>query len=208
MTKSITKTLYLYLFILVLTPFFWQLLINSQFVIHYWLSVPDLILTQFKALFSAANLKTIEDMRWATDSLFIQSLNKIFFNKLTLVFNYLFSYFYSFKPLLYFQSGDGSLLTPPHTEPFPILLLPLSLLGIYQTILSHQKKLLFFFLLSGLPALLTSNFFFPFLLPIALFYLYFAVRSLKTFNPSVRFWVLLVIIFYSVFLLAQNYLIV
>lgn len=196
------KTFLVFFIFLLLSPLTWQLVINRSQVIDYWRQTPHYIQVHFTQFYPGVNQQNIDAMRWSSSTLGeSRHLFTLFFNKYSYFFNHLFDYFYGYKPLLYFNRGDGSTLTSSRVEPVAILLLPLSLYGFYFS-LNRPKRLLAFFL-AAIPSFLTNNYFFPFILPIFLFYLYFAALALVKLSLRLQKAYLLVFLIYSVFLFSR-----
>lgn len=195
-----TKNLILLLFFT--SPlFFWQIQNKTYLNVSNQIqNIPAFINAKTKSLLSPQTVENIKEYRRDLKN----PLSRIFYNKATAIFPQAFHYLNILKPRVYFQSGTGSADFPSKTEPLPIFLLPLALLGFFYHIKKQKYRPLFLFTLSPFLAFITGQYNFIFLLPVIYAYLYFSAYGIKT-NPHSRKIIALYLL-YSLFLSLSNFL--
>jgi hypothetical protein len=180
------------LFIFFISPLFWQQLAGSpqKFLTEY--SHTSFYFQQkISTIFN--NTQYIDEFRWndaTKDNRPV--IGKLFYNKAKIAFDQIIVYLNLLNPSLYFQVGKVEILS--------CLLFPISFAGIFRLIKNKQNKLLLIGLLSCIFAFLTGQQNIYFLLPTAIFYLYFSAYELSFWKKKSLFWSLGLLFIYSSFL--------
>ena len=116
--------------LLFLTPLFWLFLFNIENVAQEWTKAPIYFEQKYNTLFSEDRLRPLLELRWEAGKA-NSFLSLVFFNKGLVFFDEGFSYLTFLSPRLYFQSGDGTQISPPGVEPIAVLLFPFWLFGFF-----------------------------------------------------------------------------
>jgi hypothetical protein len=195
------------LLLLVLTPFFWQLLKNSNSLIIEWSQAPVYFNSKIQNIFSQNALNYIEEYRWEnakyTGS---DKISRIYYNKSLILADQAFDFLSFSSPRIYFQAGDGSNFSPNNVEPIPIILFPFFIIGIICHLRGKNFRALLFLLALSLPAFATGQKNFAYLFPFAIAIIYTSSVGIEysLAAKSSKSIFMLIYIIYSIFLLTHG----
>ena len=190
----------IFILLIIISPFFWWQLLNSQNqILSDYSKTPILIKNKISSIFN--NNQYSEEFRWDNTTKNSPTvIGKKVYYKYHSLLNEGVKYINNLNPRFYFQSGSGQPDSPPQVEPIAILLLPISFLGIFKLIKKFKFKFLFIALISCFFAFITGQISFYFLFPTALFYLYTAAYEIFSWNLKYQKIFLSLLIIYSLFL--------
>lgn len=190
----------LFSIILILTPFFWWNLLHPANIPSELLKLPQYLSNQKSSLFSEEKISIIEDARWYSLD---QNIGRIFFNKLYVIPTEIFYGFQAISPHNFFSSAGTYHSTPDGIPALPFLLLPFSVLGIYQLIKNKKYLPIILFLLTALIPLFTGQPTLYYLIPTYLLYIYFSFIQLKLLNSRQLLNFLLLDLVYNLYLVGR-----
>lgn len=201
------KTKNIYLILLLISPFFWwQFLVNQNKIIFEYKKIPSYINKKVTSIFT--NTKYIDEFRWNDVTKDNRPFwGRFFYNKSQLLVSESIIYLNNLNPRFYFQSGTGQLDSPPKIEPIAILLLPVTIVGLYRLIIKYKLKYLLIGLLSVLLGYISGQYNLYFLFPTALFYLYCSAYEISFWKPKNKKIFLLIFSIYSLYLFLRVFLI-
>jgi hypothetical protein len=190
----------IFLILIIISPFFWwQFFVKPNLFLKVYSQTPQFIKTKITSIFNNTNY--IAEFRWNDATKDNRPLAaRFFYNKSELLVNEIFVYINNVNPRFYFQSGDGQTDSPPHIEPIAILLLPVSIMGIFRLIKNKKTKVLLIGLISCFIAYITGQPNFYFLFPTALFYLYLSAYEISFWKKKSQLIFFTILIIYSLFL--------
>lgn len=147
----------------------------------------------------------VEELRWRTGLAYDnQQVGRIHFNKFLVYSDEIFSFLSNFSPRIYFQAGDGTGLSPPGTEPLPMLLFPFWLYGFYLIIKEKNYKVFLLGLMAGTIAYLFGRRSIVYLSPVLILYLYLATLGIsKIKNRKYQTAIVKIVSLYSLFLILR-----
>lgn len=194
-----------FIFILVVSPALVWIFFHPMGVIKEWLRLPTYLKNNLNSLIGNDKLMKVDEERWnAFGPKKEEIISKIYYNKGTVLADDFFTMLTYLSPRLYFQSGDGSSLSPPRAEPIAIPLFLFWVIGIAALIKKGKSKVLLSILLLGLFAYFFGQRNMAYLLPILIIYIIIAhegIESIK--NKNTRKVVYLVLTLYGLFLLGR-----
>jgi hypothetical protein len=188
------------LFLFLISPLFWFHLISSpQKIINEYSQTPNYIKQKISTIFS--NTQYIDEFRWNDATKDNRPfIGKFFYNKARIAFDQIIVYLNYLNPSLYFQIGQIEIIS--------FLLFPISFAGIFRLLKNKRNKLLFIWLSSCFLVFLTGQQNIYFLLPIAIFYLYFSAYELSFWKKKTLFLFLGVFFIYNLFLFLRSNIII
>ena len=193
-----------YLIIILLSPlFWWTIILNFPRFITEISKDPFYISTQSRFIFSETNLKKVDDLRWYDQTHSLNPFSQLFFNKITLIINETFEGVGNFGPKTFFFSGDSAGGSPKAVEPIPLILLPVSFLGILR-LLKHKSKILLILPVLALIPLLTGQSTLFYLFPVGFFYIHAGIYELSFWKDKHSRLFLLLFILYSLYLISRS----
>ena len=200
--KAFTSRERIFLGFLILAPEFWWIIFKLPEVFRDLLKLPFYLNQKIFTVFTEERLVAVGLMRWANidDSGWLQIFSKVIYNRLDLIIDEFFNFLSYISPRIYFQAGDGSIFTPPGIEPLPILLFPLFLFGLINSIKKNKTKPFLFLFIFTLVAYSTGIKNFSFLLPIALIFIWFSSQGFLALNKKHKSLFIGLLIVYSIFL--------
>lgn len=193
------KTVKILLILIILSPFFWWQLINpnNELVNNYSLA-PSFIKNKITSIFT--NTQYIDEFRWNDMIQDHPIVGKFFYNKSNFFFKEIIIYLNNLNPRFYFQSGSGLTDSPPKIEPIAIILLPISILGIFKLLKKTPFIILATLCLSCALGYFTGHPSIYFLFPTAFFYLYTSAYEISFWKTKNQLIYLSFFLLYSVFL--------
>lgn len=187
--------------IVFLSPEFWWLVFKLPSILSEWISIPNYFFSRLQNIFTEERLVNIGIMRWANlDSGILKILSKFMYNRAMILVDEFFGYLSYFSPRFYFQSGDGSKFSPPGIEPIPLILFPLFVLGIVESVRKKSLKIFLLLILFALIPFILGTRSFAFLWPMAALYIYISSVGVSTLKESYRKTLLIILFTYGVFL--------
>lgn len=204
MLKLLKKN-WFYVGLVLMTPWFWWMVFHAGAVAKEFLKIPTYTSQRVSGVYTESNLKFVEDLRWVNLHVYQQPFRaRFFYNKLTVMVNELLKVMDYISPRLYFQSGDGSNLSPPGVEPIPVIFFPFWLIGIFTLVKKKTFKPLLLSLLFAFIAFVIGRRTLSFLLPNLFLYVYIAGSGMKAVisKKKMKIWLSLFLI-YSLYLLGR-----
>ncbi len=190
----------IFIFILILTPFFWWNLVHSKNLASELLKFPQYLSNQKSSLFSVDKISTIEDARWYSLD---QKIGRLFFNKYYVIPNEIFYAFQAISPHNFFSSAGTYHSTPDGIPAIPFIFLPFSIMGIYQLIKSKKYLPIYIFFSTILIPLLTGQPTLYYLIPTYLLYLYFSYSQIKLLKTKALINILLLALAYNLYIIGR-----
>lgn len=171
---------YRLIFLIIITPVFWWVLLNFVDVISEFVKTPLYIQRKFGGIYSVENLRNTVELRWINVETVREGFYpRLFYNKLTVLVDQFFDYLTLFSPKLYFQQGGNGISSPPGVEPIPILLYPFFIMGLHFLIQKKKLLPLTMLFLSSTIAFIADQRNFYFLFPTVIVYLSISNRGLQ-----------------------------
>ncbi len=173
------------LFAVVVAPIFLWLFIHPGKVLSEWKNIPSYFSSNIHSLTSTDKLSKINEERWnAFGSEREDLLSKVYYNKGTALMDDLFSALSYLSPRIYFQSGEGSSLSPPRIEPIAIPLFLFWILGLVDLLRNKKFKPILLALLFALTTYIFGQRNMAFLFPIAIIYLFISLRGIEVIKST------------------------
>jgi len=194
------KTLILYIILLIFSPVFWWQFKSANYknIYSLWKQTPQFISQKVNNLYSDQNIDIIKQLRRLPDN----KIDRLFYNKATLIGRDLMTALTLTKPQIHFYAGTGGSDSPPNIEPIPIILLPFAILGMVNLIKNKKYTFLILWLASAIPAQIVDQYNYAFLFPTALFYIYFSTIYISKLKKPYYF--IIFYILYSFYLFKRH----
>lgn len=194
----------IFIIIFILSPLFWWTMVYSfPKLISELSKIGQYTSNQKASLFSESNLKKVDDLRWNDQINHLNPYPKVFFNKATVILNQIFESLGNLGPRTFFVNGDSFAGNPKNVEPIPLILLPISIMGIIRLFKKGSKKLLLLPSVGVIP-LLTGQPTLFYIFPAGLFYIYAASYEIYSWKKSNRTKFLVIFIIYSLFIFRRS----
>jgi len=190
----------LFSILLILTPFFWWNIIHPSNIPSELIKLPQYLSNQKNNFFSEERITIVEDARWYSIN---QDIGRVFFNKLYIIPTELFYGLQAISPHNFFSSAGTYHSTPDGIPAIPFLLLPFSVLGLYQLIKNKKYLPLAIFVLTSLIPFLTGQPTLYYLIPTYLLYLYFSYYQLKLLSNRQLLNFLLLDLVYNLYIIGR-----
>lgn len=202
------KILLKVIFAIIVTPGVIWLIIHFKNVLTEWSKIPHNLKNNISTLVSADKTAKVDEIRWNSfGSAGEKKISKVFYNKGLVLVEDFFSLTTYYSPRLYFQSGDGTELTPSTVEPIAIPLFFFWVLGIVTLVRRNKFKLLLSALGFGFLAFLIGQKNFAFLFPIMITYLIISIEGIETIkNKKIKKGVYIFLVIYGLYLLGRLFL--
>ncbi|KKQ95761.1 MAG: hypothetical protein UV74_C0013G0368 [Candidatus Woesebacteria bacterium GW2011_GWB1_43_14] len=192
----------------VLCPGFWWGIINSTNVFREIGKSPHYFQGKLGSIYSYERTERIKATKNANVDLGLPGrlVGGFFFNEFTIVVDEFFDLTSFLSPRFFFQAGDGSLMSPPRTEPIPLVLFPAWVLGIITIVRKKNFGLLkILIILVFIPYILGQKNL-VFLWPVMILYIFIAregimnIGNIKTKNNYLHLFVV-----YGVFVVLRSF---
>ena len=188
----------IFIFLLVISPFFWWQFINHNNPFFEYAKTNFYIKNKTSSILR--NTKYIDEFRWNDITQGRKLVGLYFYNKSRFIFDETFYYLNILNPRFYFQSGSGQSDSPPQVEPLPFLILPISFLGIFRLIKNKKHKILLLFPILCFLSYITGQSSLYFSFPVAFLYLYSSAYELSHWKRKSLLCFLITLTIYSIFI--------
>jgi hypothetical protein len=195
-------------FILISSPVvLWNILHPVNFIKEL-IRAPSYFENNIHSMISADKLAKIDEERWnALGPQKEEFFARLLFNKGTVVVDDFFSMLSNLSPRIYFQSGDGTNLTPSGVEPIAAPLFIFWILGVINLIKNSKFKLIYWVFVIGCLVYIFGQKNMAYLMPISIIYSAMSVYGIENIKGAkIKKFIYLVISLYGVFLLGRVFL--
>jgi hypothetical protein len=177
-------------------------------LISEWKNTGSYFKNNIHSIFSDDKVSKVDEARWNAFGPKKEELPaKLFYNKGTVLLDDAFSLLTNLGPRIYFQSGDGTRLSPPKVEPIAIPLFAFWVLGIIDLIKNKKFRLFIWSFLIAIAVYIFGQRNMAYLFPLSIIYSWIAVCGIESLK-STKFkkTVYILISIYGLYLLGRIFL--
>lgn len=194
-----------FIFLLLITPLFWWLILRPGALVAEWLNTPSYINSKIQGIFGGEYLQNVNELRWnAFGPEREETISILYYNKGLVLVNEFSNFLTYISPRFYFLSGSAEGFSPPGVEPIAIPIFVFWFLGLVYFLKEKNFRPVLYSLIFAFLAFLTGQRTMAFLFPIAFIYLFIAWKGIKESLLKNNLNIIYVVIeFYSMYLLAR-----